>query len=112
LVSDGESRGDQCGPEGLPLIAPGDPEGSLLFLKVRATSSDEVCGSAMPLSGNPLTEQGLCALRAWIECGACEDPEDAACRPCVEAARVACNIPAGATNGECITTRPCPNRAP
>ena len=107
----GVSMGDQCGPLDLHLIEPMDPEASLLFLKVSAESSDDVCGSAMPLSGNPLTEQRLCALRAWIECGACEDPLDAACLPCVEAARASCNIDPAAEDG-CITTRPCPNRVP
>lgn len=118
LVTNGVSEGDQCGPQGLPLIAAGDPEGSLLFLKVSPPLRDAmgrpidfICGSPMPLSGNPLTEQRLCALRAWIECGACEDPTDAACLPCVEAARESCNIDPDAVDG-CIATRPCPNRPP
>lgn len=58
-----------CADDPRPLIAPGDPEGSLLWAKV--APGVEVCGSKMPQT----MEGGLSAddaerVRAWIASGA------------------------------------------
>jgi hypothetical protein len=58
-----------CADDPRPLIAPGDPEGSLLWAKV--APGVEVCGSKMPQT----MEGGLSAddaerVRAWIAAGA------------------------------------------
>lgn len=79
LIGD-DAEGSQCRPERHVIVTAGDPSASLLYLKVSAPSSDDVCGSRMPLAGNPLTDQRLCAIREWIRCGAVScDPDDAAC---------------------------------
>jgi hypothetical protein len=51
-------------------VLPGDPEESLLILKVRATSPDSDIGNQMPYSYNPLTETQIGVVRQWILEGA------------------------------------------
>jgi hypothetical protein len=51
-------------------VKPGDPEESLLILKVRATSPDSDIGNQMPYSYNPLTATQLGIVRQWIAEGA------------------------------------------
>lgn len=59
----------QCADDPRPLIAPGDPEGSLLWAKV--APGVEVCGSKMPLTdGAGLTAEDAERIRAWIAAGA------------------------------------------
>ena len=55
------SAGD-CAGRGV-LADPADPEGSVLFFKLEPSP---VCGSAMPLATDPVTEQQLACVRAWI----------------------------------------------
>ena len=52
----------------LPLVAPGDPGGSYLYLKV--TGAEGIQGSRMPLTGSELSGEQLALIRAWIEEGA------------------------------------------
>lgn len=92
------ARGSRCNPTLVQahfgqgyLVEPGEPNDSILFQKVEREGR-EVCGSRMPLGGNPLSEQRLCALREWIACGACRTADDPACMACEAAARATCNI--------------------
>ncbi|MEZ4338277.1 MAG: hypothetical protein R3B82_16775 [Sandaracinaceae bacterium] len=111
VVAGGQGAdGAQCSSTGLLIVAPMSPDDSLLLNKVEAASSDDVCGSRMPLSGNPLSPQRLCVLRSWIECGACAEADGGACAACLDAARAACNVDPGSATG-CATTAPCTNRA-
>jgi hypothetical protein len=77
------------------LIAPGNAEESLFYTKLAVESGSDVCGSRMPLGGAQLSPQRLCAIREWIECGACADEStDPACLACIVQARRSdeCNI--------------------
>jgi hypothetical protein len=51
----------QCG--GRLLVTPGDPAGSLLFLKV---GDEPPCGSRMPLAQDPLDADDIACVRDWI----------------------------------------------
>ncbi len=95
--------GDECMGVSAPLIAPGDPEGSLLWQKL---GSEPECGERMPLSGDDLTVGERCALREWIRCGACADPDDPACASCIDEASVACGFDAAGPGG-CAEPSPC-----
>ncbi|HJL20007.1 MAG TPA: hypothetical protein RMH99_30360 [Sandaracinaceae bacterium LLY-WYZ-13_1] len=86
-----------------PMIAPGDPEGSLLWVKVAPTG--DRCGSTMPLSGAPLSEQALCALREWIAAGA---PAEAPGPDELEALRSRCGVTVEAGEPTCAMPTPCP----
>lgn len=55
------STGD-CVGRGV-LADPADPEGSVLFFKLEPSPA---CGSPMPLGGDPLTDDQLSCVRAWI----------------------------------------------
>lgn len=57
----------------LTLVVPGDPDSSLLFLKV-STESPPV-GSMMPLGGPPLADSEVALIRAWIEQGALREDD-------------------------------------
>lgn len=70
-------------------LTPGMASQSLLFTKCDANPT---CGSRMPLAGSVLTEGSLCALREWIDCGACAAADDPACATCLEQARTTCGI--------------------
>jgi hypothetical protein len=95
----------------VPMFVAGDAEGSLMFQKVRSDLLS--CGSLMPLSGSALNEQRLCALEAWINCGACVDPEDEACAACVAEERAGCGVQIGASGvPECVEQVACPRFAP
>ena len=59
--------------EALTLVVPGDPNASLLFLKV--SSESPPVGSMMPLGGPPLTDIEIELIRVWIEQGALEQEE-------------------------------------
>ncbi len=110
-----DAEGSQCRREGHVILTPSDPDTSLIYLKVAAASGDDVCGGKMPLSGNPLTEQRLCAIREWIACGACA-PGDSSCDACTEAARATCGVAASFDPAEgtaqCAVQQPCMNRPP
>ncbi len=51
-------------------VLPGQPEESLLILKVRAERPDSDIGNQMPYSYNPLTETQIGVVRQWILEGA------------------------------------------
>lgn len=89
---EGTARGPLCVDDarGAAMITPGAPEDSLLLQKVDPEALP--CGSLMPLGGAALSEQRLCALRAWIACGACADPDDARCAECQREARAECGV--------------------
>ncbi|MEC7518451.1 MAG: hypothetical protein VYE22_01230 [Myxococcota bacterium] len=89
---EGGAQGELCVDQarGAAMIAPGDPDASLLVRKV--TPDDLPCGSLMPLGGAPLSDQRLCALRAWVACGACADPDDPRCADCQREARAECGV--------------------
>jgi hypothetical protein len=61
----------------LPLVAPGDPEGSWLYRVVSECNPTDASGnvvSHMPLNSPRLSDPGLvAALREWIEAGALDD---------------------------------------
>lgn len=92
--------GSICEGSSLPQIDPGfDPMRSLLYVKV--AGGEELCGRTMPLVGNALSDQRLCAIREWIACGACGDPGDPRCADCTAAARDACGVVLGPDGPEC-----------
>lgn len=49
-------------------VVPGDPDKSLLYLKVSMPAPP--CGERMPLNAAPLDASQIALLRAWIEAGA------------------------------------------
>ena len=59
--------------EALTLVVPGDPNASLLFLKV--SSQSPPVGGMMPLGGPPLTDIEIELIRVWIEQGALEQED-------------------------------------
>jgi len=82
------------------MLTPGQPNRSLFYTKLDPPSEDELCGARMPAAGSPLSDQELCVVRAWIECGACDEaPDDTAtpsdpptCGQCLHAARERCGV--------------------
>jgi Membrane bound beta barrel domain (DUF5777) len=48
-------------------VAPGDPDHSLLYLKLLAPSHGNYRGPRMPLSMDPLPDADIALIRAWIE---------------------------------------------
>jgi hypothetical protein len=64
--------GEECEDVSLPLIAPGDPDGSLLVQKLegRDAMGAPICGRAMPIGGSRVSEESMTAIRAWITAGA------------------------------------------
>ncbi|MDB4988718.1 MAG: hypothetical protein JWN04_3896 [Myxococcaceae bacterium] len=62
------SSSTEC--SGMPLVVPGDPEASLLLLKL---IEPPPCGSRMPLGGAALSEAQLEQVRSWIAAGAKND---------------------------------------
>ncbi|HJL16189.1 MAG TPA: hypothetical protein RMH99_11055 [Sandaracinaceae bacterium LLY-WYZ-13_1] len=117
---DAPAAGSGCGPSaldpsepevGTPLLTAGDPDASLFLLKLEAGSTDEICGGVMPASGAGLNAQQRCVIREWIACGACADPEDEACRDCLdESERLErCNL--ATDTRECRELSPCLRRA-
>lgn len=108
-LTTGQAMDTQC--RGRALLVAGDPLRSLLYQKV-SLSSQDVCGSRMPLAGNPLSDQRLCAIREWIACGAC-GPGDASCDACIATARETCGVaaPFDPMTGfaQCEQVTPCAN---
>jgi len=58
------------------VVVPGDPDSSLMFLKV--SSESPPVGSMMPLGGPPLTDGEVQLIRDWIEQGAVKGGDDSA----------------------------------
>jgi outer membrane protein assembly factor BamB len=63
------ASGSECASSGLSLVEPGQPDKSLLYLKLTATPP---CGSRMPPTG-PLTAAEIDRVRTWIANGAADD---------------------------------------
>lgn len=54
----------ECGDEDLPLLVPGDPEGSLFYQKLAGTHT---CGGRrMPPAATPVSDASLEGIAAWI----------------------------------------------
>lgn len=64
----GVAEGDGCG--GAKLVIPGDPEQSMLYLKV--SMAKPPCGERMPFAGVVLPAAETDLIRAWIDAGAHE----------------------------------------
>ncbi len=54
----------RCDP-GMLRVRPGDPEQSLLYLKI--TDAPGKCGSRMPPTGSALTDQEITLIQNWIQ---------------------------------------------
>jgi hypothetical protein len=61
--------GAHCGDSGYIRVVPGDPEASLLYLKL---DHRQPCGDPMP-GGDRLPDEQIELVRAWIEAGAHND---------------------------------------
>jgi len=48
----------------MPLVAPGDPEGSYLYVKL--VGGPQMKGDVMPLGDDPLSPEAIAPVRAWI----------------------------------------------
>ena len=48
-------------------VAPGDPDHSLIYLKLLTPSHGQCRGPRMPLSMDPLTDEEIALIRHWIE---------------------------------------------
>lgn len=66
------SMSEECGDTGLRMVEPGDPDRSLLYLKLFRESGfdDAICGFRMPYSADPLPDQWRDAIGEWIAAGA------------------------------------------
>ncbi len=62
--------------ENFTLVVPGDPDSSLMFLKI--SSEFPPVGEMMPLGGPPLTDGDVQLIRAWVEQGAVMGGDDGA----------------------------------
>jgi len=56
---------DVIGAYGVPIVVPGEPDASLLYLMVTDTQGSN--GSAMPLGTGGLEPDDAATVRAWIE---------------------------------------------
>jgi hypothetical protein len=73
------AEGVDCGPTSYVRVVPGDPDHSLLYLKLQAKVQgliNAVCGDPMPQSDMylPITQAQLDAVHDWILAGAPPDP--------------------------------------
>jgi hypothetical protein len=62
------AEGVDCADLGLMRVEPGDPDSSLLYLKL----VDPPCGDPMPIAG-PLDDDAIELVRRWIADGAVEE---------------------------------------
>jgi polyvinyl alcohol dehydrogenase (cytochrome) len=63
------AMGGACAPAGLDRVAPGNPDQSLLYLKVARTPP---CGGPMP-PATALTDDAVARIRMWVAAGAPND---------------------------------------
>jgi hypothetical protein len=75
-LSDGKTHASIVGVEsqeipGLLRVAPGDPDGSYLLMKV--SGDPRIAGERMPYGGPYLETGEIEAIRAWIEAGALDN---------------------------------------
>jgi hypothetical protein len=66
---DADAEGDLCASSGLARVVPGDPDESLLYLKLL---EDPPCGVRMPVGG-ALDQEQIDQVREWISRGANDD---------------------------------------
>jgi len=59
-----------CFASGLKRVKKGDPEHSLIVLKL---SGNAPCGAPMPKNADPIAEDALSLLKSWIRAGAPDD---------------------------------------
>jgi hypothetical protein len=67
------ASGAKCadaGAGGLLLVVPGQPDMSLLYMKLEQPSPPGLCGDPMPGNGPPLGPMDLQQIKEWIEMGA------------------------------------------
>lgn len=57
----------------LPLVAPGDPDGSFIVMKVEASVPTPALGAPMPYTFEPLEDDQIETLRQWVAAGARND---------------------------------------
>ena len=71
-IVNAQANGPLCGNMGLIRVVPGNPDMSLLYLKVEQPVP--VCGNPMPGSGKgSLTAQQIAQIKSWIMMGAKND---------------------------------------
>lgn len=101
----------ECGNDPLPLLDRADPTPANRNLMFQKVADAGVCESTMPLAGNPLTEQRICAMQVWFECGACIPADgNAACDTCIANRRGECGVILdGGGNPVCMNPPSCPN---
>jgi len=66
LLVDQSASGGECASSGATLVVPGEPDQSLIYLKLL---EDPPCGTRMPVIG-PLSDDEVARIRRWIEDGA------------------------------------------
>lgn len=66
---DGSAAVCGCAPKNLTRVIPGDPENSLLVMKL---SGAPTCGERMPPAGAPIPSATLDVVKQWIQDGASE----------------------------------------
>jgi hypothetical protein len=64
------AAGTACADRGLLRVAPGEPQASLLLLKL---TTQPPCGLAMPAPDALLSDSQVAAIRRWIEVGALDN---------------------------------------
>jgi hypothetical protein len=74
------AMGDECVSSGRALLVPGEPDDSLLFLKLQ---DNPPCGAKMPFALNALSPSELGCVATWIR--GLEDLPDAGGEPPVDA---------------------------
>jgi hypothetical protein len=63
-------------------VKPGDPQNSYLFRKLKGEQAVlGGSGDRMPPEGDPLTDEQIALIEAWISQGALEEPEPSAVAP-------------------------------
>jgi hypothetical protein len=65
---EGSGHAAECMDSGIDYVVPGDPDASLLYLKL----TNPPCGKLMP-DGKVLDPSAIDSVRAWIEAGAKND---------------------------------------
>lgn len=90
---------------GLPYVAPFDPDGSYLWLKLVDRQAEVQGGGGARMPASPLPDAALATIRAWIEGGALSGTEtgttDPFCAPVAPACTEGCPAgPAGLAHAE------------
>ena len=69
------AQGYACGSTGLRRVVPGDPDHSLLVLKLEGENgtSNAICGARMPFQRTPICQPVIDGIRTWIANGAHKD---------------------------------------